>query len=237
MTTPTQDVGVRTGLADGIAVVRLDDGKANALGSAVIAAVHAGLDLAEKEARAVVLTGRSGRFCGGFDLGELGRGGAEARRLVGAGAELCLRLAELPIPVVAACTGHAIAAGALLLLSADRRIGARGDFKIGLNEVALGMTLPDFAVELARARLCPPHFLRATAQAEIYAPDPAVDAGFLDTLASPGTLEDSALEQARALAALDARAFRNTKRLVQASLVQGIRERLEDDLARLLPGS
>lgn len=227
---------VHTECVDGIAVVRLDDGKANALGSSVIAAVHAGLDRAEKEARATVLTGRSGRFCGGFDLGELGRGGADARRLVAAGAELCLRLVELPIPVVVACTGHAIAAGALLLLAADRRIGARGDFKIGLNEVALGMTLPDFAVRLARARLCPPHFLRATAQAEIYAPDPAVDAGFLDTLASSGTLEDDALDQARALAALDPRAFRNTKRSAQAQLVRSIRERLDDDLERLLPG-
>ena len=220
-------------LDEPLAVLRLDDGKANALSHAAIDALHAALDRAEKEAGAVCLLGRPGRFCAGFDLAVMRSGPEPMRRLVTAGAELLLRMAVHPLPIAIGCTGHALAAGALLLLAADSRTGARGEFKIGLNEVAIGMPLPVFAYELARERLSKRHWLRATAQAELYAPEAAVDAGYLDAVCEPSALAETALSEARRMAELPQPAFRRTKAAVRGGLVAEIRATLAEDMARL----
>jgi enoyl-CoA hydratase len=220
-------------LDDRVAVLRLDDGKANALSHAMIDALERALDRAEKEAGAVCILGRAGRLCAGFDLSVMRAGPEAMRKLVTAGAELCLRMAVHPLPILIGCTGHALAAGALLLLSADTRIGARGDFKIGLNEVAIGMPLPIFAYELARERLSKRHLLRAAAQAELYTPDAAVDAGFLDSACEPAALAQTALGEARRLAALPQPAFGRTKAGLRGEMVASLRSTLADDMARL----
>ena len=217
-------------LSDGVAVLRLDDGKANALSPAVLEQLQGALDRAEKEARAVLIVGRPGRFSAGFDLGVMRAGVDSMRSLVTAGAELLLRIHMYPRPVVVACTGHALAAGALILLAADQRYGARGDFKIGLNEVAIGMSLPIFAVELARERISKRHLSRATMQAEIYSPDAAVDAGFLDDVREPDALFDDALAEARRLAELGDPAFRKTRELVRGATAAHIRATLKADM-------
>ena len=113
--------------------------------------------------------------------------GVEAMQgLVRSGAELLVRLYASPLATVAACTGHALAMGSLLLLASDTRIGADGPFKLGLNEVAIGMGLPIFAVELARDRLSPRHFTAATVQGQVFDPAGAVEAGYLDRLVRRG---------------------------------------------------
>ena len=136
-----------------VAVLSIDDGKANAIGHEMIDDMNTALDKAEHEARSVMIIGRPGRFSAGFDLSVMTGEPRGMQALVKAGADLILRLYMHPQPVIAACTGHALAAGSLLLLASDTRIGIKGDFKIGLNEVAIGMALPIFAVELARDRL------------------------------------------------------------------------------------
>ncbi len=218
---------VTTEIQDGIAVVRLDDGKANALSVATQGKIHAALDQSEKEAQSVVFAGRPGRFCAGFDLSVMGTGDAGAvSEMVKGGAELALRLYEFPVPVVMACTGHAIAMGAVLLLSADTRIGADGDFKIGLNEVAIRMPLPMVAVELARDRLSRRHLQRAVNLSEIYSPGDAVDAGYLDRVVAPDALLDEAIAEARRYEALDPRAHHGTKRNLRGATIERIRASL-----------
>lgn len=218
---------VKTEIQDGVAVIRLDDGKANALSVATQSKIHAALDHAEKEAQSVVLAGRPGRFSGGFDLSVIGSGDADAmREMVKGGAELAIRLYEYPLPVVVACTGHAIAMGAVLLLSADTRIGVEGDFKIGLNEVAIRMTLPMFAVELARDRLSRRHLQRAVNLAHIYGPAEAVDAGYLDRVVAPEALLASAIAEAKSYEPLDARAHHGTKRNLRGATIERIRASL-----------
>ena len=215
-----------TEIRDGLAVVRMDDGKANAISFAMLDALGAALDAAEKEARGVVLLGRPGRFSGGFDLAVMNGGGEAVVRLVSAGGRLALRLYELPLPVVIGCTGHALAMGAVLLCAADLRIGAAGSSKIGLNEVAIGLTLPVFASELARERLSKRHLQRATALAEIYDPAGAVDAGFLDRAVPPEQVEAAALEAAASLAALPAQAHALTKRALRQAALATVRASL-----------
>jgi len=219
---------VRYELRESVALLHFDDGKANALSADAIGALGQALDRAEKdEARALALFGRPGRFSAGFDLSVMRQGGSAVLDLVRSGAELGLRLYTFPCPVIAGCTGHALAMGALLLLCSDERIGTRGDFKIGLNEVAIGMTLPYFGVELAKARLSRRHLTRAVAEAEIYDPEAAVDAGWLDRVVGPEALSESVLALATRLATLDTRAHTETKRSLRDDDVAAIRASLD----------
>jgi enoyl-CoA hydratase len=216
-------------LEGAVAVLRFDDGKANAISHAAIDGVNAALDQAEKAAGAVLLIGRPGRFSAGFDLSTMTAGADAVLGLVSGGAELLLRLYESPLPVVMACTGHALAMGAVLLLGADLRIGTAGNFKIGLNEVAIRMTLPGFAVEIARDRLSPRHLQRSVIQAEIYAPEEAVEAGYLDRVVSAERLADEALAEAERLAGLPRRAFSETKHRVRSPGAERIRRSMAED--------
>jgi len=218
-------------LHDGVALVRMDDGKANAFSHAMLEALGRAFDRAEKEARAIVLAGRPERFSGGFDLKVMNQGGPAVPALVLAGARFAIRVYECPLPVVIACTGHALAMGAVLLLAPDLRLGARGAYKIGLNEVAIGMTLPGFAVELARERLSPRHLVRATALAEVYTPEGAVEAGFLDRAVPAAELEAAALAEAKRWAEqLQQPAHAATKRRVRAPSADALRRSLDRDL-------
>jgi enoyl-CoA hydratase len=227
---------VRYELSGDVAILRLDDGKANALDPTIIGSLHDDLRRAEKEAAAVLLTGRAGRFSAGFNLGVLKDGGPDAARgLVSAGAELAVQIARHPTPVVIACTGHALAMGAVLLLAADLRLGATGDFKIGFNEVAIGMTAPVFLVEFARERLSKRHFQRATVQAEIYSPESAIDAGFLDRIVAPDDLFESALKESQRLAKLPRAAFARTRASVRNEVLERIEATLADDMAGAFP--
>ncbi len=223
-------------LRDDVALLRLDDGKANALGHAMIDAISAGLDRAAAEARAAVLIGRPGRFSAGFDLGII-RGGADAvRGLVEAGGELLMKAYLHPQPLIVACSGHAVAAGALLTLTGDTRIGAAGDFKIGLNEVAIGLRLPEFGVELARDRLSKRHLSAALLGATLYAPEDAVAAGYLDAVAAAAELEDAALAEAGRLAVYETAVYADVKRRARGALADRVRAGLRDDVARVAGG-
>jgi enoyl-CoA hydratase len=226
---------VRFSLAGSVARLDFDDGKANVISPVSLPALNAALDRAEKEAGAVALFGRPGRFCAGFDLNTMQSGAEPARRLVAGGALLAARLAASPLPVVVGCGGHALAMGALLLLGADLRIGAEGDFKLGLNEVAIGLTLPDFAVELANERLSKRHLLRATTTAEAYGPAAACDAGFLDRVVPAERLEAETLAEAARLAELPRQAFAGTKHALRGAMVERIRAGLDKNLARWQP--
>jgi enoyl-CoA hydratase len=225
---------VHTHEKDAVLVTAMDDGKANAFSRSLVDELGAALDLAEKSGVSVfVLTGRTGMLSGGFDLSEMGKGKSEAEALVTAGAELLLRLYEFPKPVVTACSGHAIAFGALLLLASDVRVGAQGKFKIGLNEVANGMTLPIFGVELARERLSKRHFERAALHSELYTPQGAQDAGFLDSVVPAEALEATALAEAARLATLQAASYAGTKRRAHGATAARIRASLRVDVAEI----
>lgn len=183
---------------DGVAHVTLDDGKANVLSPAVVAALDGCLTRAEDDgAQAFAVIGRPGMLSGGFDLKVMMSSPQAAGELVTAGGALFARLYASPLPVVVGCTGHAVAAGALLLLAADERVGAAGEFRIGLIETAKGMVLPRWAVELAHERLAVQHRQAATVGARMYDPAGAAAAGFLDAVVDAGALGDEVAAAAR----------------------------------------
>jgi enoyl-CoA hydratase len=209
---------VRTEQVDRVMVIHLDDGKANALSPAMMAAINAALDAAEADDTigAVVLHGRPGVFCAGFDLSVMRAGDlAAVVAMVADGGSLVHRLYGSPLPIVAACTGHALAAGALVLLGCDVRVGQQPDgeatHRIGLNEVAIGMVLPAWAMTIAVERLSRRHLQRAVANARITDAPSAVEAGYLDELAPAGEVLATAIARAQELAAsLHRRAYIGT---------------------------
>jgi enoyl-CoA hydratase len=214
---------VTTTIEDGVAVLRFDDGKVNVLSFAAIEAFQAGLDRAEREATAVCIVGRDGVTSAGFDLSVMKAGMDSARELVQAGGRMLLRLYAHPQPVVIAVTGHALAAGALLVGSCDVRLGADRPSKIGLNETAIGMSLPLFAVELARDRLNPAHLVRSALCAEVFDPRGAVEAGWLDRVVALESCVDEAIAEARRLGTYANTAYAQTKRSLRRPVIDRIR--------------
>ena len=219
-------------LDGGVAVITIDDGKANAISHEVIKGLHEALSKADGTATAVLLVGRPGRFSAGFDLSVMTSGTDPMRNLVRAGAGLLLRLFMYPMPVVVACTGHALAAGALVLLASDERIGAEGEFKVGLNEVAIGMGLPHFAIELARYRM-PPAQLDSALLGDVFPPAAAVTAGYLDRVVPAADLLDVAKETAIRRSALRTGAVRHSKELARGPIADLIAARLDADMESL----
>ena len=221
-------------LADGIATVRIDDGKRNALSPQVLSDIHAALDQAEADRATVILTGREDVFSAGFDLKVMNRGGASALRMLRSGYSLPARVLSYPFPVVAACNGHALAMGVFLMLSADYVVGTRGDFRIAANEVAIGMTMPRVAAAVLENRLAPAAFQRAVTLAEYFDTEAALRAGFFDELAEPGEALARSLELAQSYQALDAYSHKASKRQVRAPLIRRLRYSVPLDLVSAL---
>lgn len=219
------------------AIVTMDDGKANALSDTMIADLLAAIARAEKEASAMILAGRAERFCAGFDLRVMMSSPDAAKALLRNGAQLLMKLYGTPIPLVVACTGHALAGGALVVLTGDLRIGSQGAYRIGLNEVAIGMPVPKLAMELARDRLLPTELGLATLQAKIYGPDDAVRAGYLDEAVAPEALLARAKEEAARLGGLTRGAYEATKVRLRKATIDHILGSLDEDMKNLLTGA
>jgi enoyl-CoA hydratase len=209
---------------DGIATITMDDGKVNALSPEILAEIVAQFERAEKEGAIVVLTGGGQTFSAGFDVR------CEQERwpeMVAAGAILAERMMSFPTPVVVACNGNAIAMAAFLLLSADHRVGARGRFRIGLNQVAIGLTIPWFGIEIACHRLARPYFDGCTIAGTLLGPEEAKTAGFLDEIVEPDRLMPAAEAAAQALTVLDRGAHEATKMRVREAALAGVRDGID----------
>jgi enoyl-CoA hydratase len=215
---------------DGIASIALDDGKVNALGTTSLAQINDHLDAALKDqAAAVILTGRPGMFSAGFDLKEVRSDPGAREHLRRSLIDIELRLFEFERPVVIACTGHALAAGAALLLSADRRIGIDGPFKLGFNEAAIGVSISAATVELARYRMTMPWF-ESIVSGETFAPYPAQSAGLLDIVVeSEELLAQEARTQAEILSQVPVEVFREMRHAARGATA----ERMRSERSRL----
>ncbi len=215
-------------IVDDVALITLDDGKANALGFEMFSLLDDALDQAVSQAQATVLLGRPGVLSGGFDLNVIRSGDpVEIEKLVRCGVRMLMKLFGHEQPLVVGTAGHAVALGAFLLLSADYRIGVDGNFKIGLNETAIGLTLPAFGVELARARLSPLYLSRSAIVAELFEPKKAIEAGFLDQVVDDSNLLASnlktvAVEKAQSLAPLDSKAYACNKKAFRGEIIERV---------------
>lgn len=220
-------------LEDGIATLTLNNGKVNAISPDVIAAFNAALDQAVQDRAVVIITGQPGILSGGYDLKVMTSGPQNAVALVTAGSTLARRMLAHPFPIIVACPGHAIAKGAFILLSADYRIGVEGPFNIGLNEVQIGMTMHHAGIELARDRLRKSAFHRSVINGEIFNPEGAVDAGFLDKVVPAEQLMATAMAAAQQLKKINMTAHKNTKLKVRKALLETLDKAIELDQQHL----
>jgi len=219
---------------DDLALIGQDDHRANAYTIDGLNRLNHLLEDARHSARAVVLHGRPGFFSGGFDLRTIKEGGDRLDELLTLGARTFARLLTYPLPVVAACTGHALAAGSLVLLASDVRVGAIGDFKLGLHEVAIGSNLPRFLLELARYRLTPSG-VEAVLRGQVFDPAAARTHGYLDQVVPPDAIIVAACAEARQLMRLRRGVFAGAKRALRGHIAEAMLADLEGDLRLLNP--
>ena len=217
-------------LENGVATIKMDDGKANVLSTQMVADLNAAFDRAEKDEAIVILTGSEGMFSGGFNLKEMQAGPQEALILTSKGSKLARRILAFPKPVIALATGHTIAMGAFLMLACDYRMIVEGDYKIGLNEVLIGMTMHNFGIELARNRLSHNYFNRCVINAEIFNPKGAVYAGFFDRVVPAEQAPMSGPMAGQMFSQLNMKAFHGTKIRSRKELFETLDQAIEDDL-------
>ena len=221
---------------DGIGIVTLDDGKVNAMALPFFQGLGAALDRAEREQpTAVVIAGRPGYFSAGLNLKLLPTlPPDEFRRTMIAFGETMLRVFTFPIPTVAAITGHAIAGGAMLAFACDLRHVADGAFRIHLNEVAIGLVLPSWAIALAHSAIPTRWHTEAILHARAYAPGEALERGIVDGVSRPA---ERVLADARAaaagLAGLDHTAYAGSKKRHRAAAVEWVRPLIDKETGRL----
>jgi enoyl-CoA hydratase len=220
-------------LEDGIATLTLSNGKVNAISPDVITAFNAALDRAAQDKAIVIITGQPGILSGGYDLKVMTSGPQNAINLVAAGSTLARRMLAHPFPIIVACPGHAVAKGAFILLSSDYRIGVEGPFSIGLNEVQIGMTMHHAGIELARDRLRKSAFHRSVINGEMFDPQGAVDAGFLDKVVPAEQLLATAQAVAQQMKKINMTAHKNTKLKVRKGLLEALDQAIELDKQHL----
>lgn len=217
---------------DGVATLTMDDGKVNVMSVEMMRELDAALDRAEKDAAIVVLrSARPGIFSAGFDLKIFAANDAEGSlAMVRAGAELALRLMSYPHPVVGLLEGHAFPMGTFLLLASDVRIAALGPYRMGLNEVAIGIAPPSFAIELARSRVHPAWLSRTVTLGEMYEPAEALQAGFLDRVVAADEIEQTLGSILAGLRGLHAPSHATAKRRLRRQTISAMTAGVADEL-------
>ena len=220
---------VKYRVEDGVGVITMDDGKANAMSLEMLSGLEAALAQAVQDDVVLVLEGRPGMFSAGFHMPTLTAKGPEAAAMLVGGFEFAEKLLNYPKPVVTACAGHAIAMGCFLLLGGDHRVGAAGSFKIVANEVAIGLVMPRTAIEICRLRLTPPAFQRSMLISALFTPETAVAAGHFHELVPPEAVGAIALATAKQLTQLNMAAFRGTKERVNGPALLALRAAVQAD--------
>lgn len=211
---------LRTRSHEGLLELQLERPPANALAPDLLAALVAAVRRAPAEgARGLVLSGRAGMFSAGLDVPvflTLDRAGARAawQMLF----ELMRSLALAPIPVAAAISGHAPAGGCVLAFACHHRVMAAGRYKIGLNEVAVGVRVPELVWACARHVLGARAAERLCTSGELVEPERALALGIVDELAPSEEVVARASAWCTAQAALPAQALRNTRALARREL-------------------
>jgi len=218
-------------LGNNISLITMDDGKANVMSVQMLKDLNDALDRAEQTSGAVILAGRENILSGGFDLSVFKSGdNAQILKMLTLGAELSHRMLSFPLPIIAACTGHAVAMGAFILLCCDYRIGTKGNSKFAANEVAIGLTVPYFAIEVIKQRIINKHRSKAVGLAHFFEIDEALEAGFLDQVAEPDQVLAEATLKAEEFLKLDLDAHKNSKLRLREPMLSALRLAIDKDI-------
>lgn len=217
---------------NGVAQITMDDGKVNAMSAEMLNELQQAFEDAQQEDAIVVLSGREGLFSAGFDMPTFQRGMGPTVEMIRAGVQVLETILAYPRPVVTVCAGHAYPMGAFLMLAADVRFAVDGPWQIGMNEVAIGLTVPNFALALARHRLTPAAFARITTAA-MFEPQQAREHGYVDHVVSAKETSSVVSDELDRLSKLDMTHFPRTKARVNDQVLRNIRDAAESELTAL----
>jgi len=224
-------------IVDGVALLRLAGGRANAMSTEFLGALDGLLDeLEHSDARAAVITGYDRFFSAGLALPTLiGLDRAQMKRFIELFDAVMTRVFRCPLPVVAAVNGHAIAGGCVLALQADWRImvsdpGAR----IGLNEAQLGIGLPAIAAESLRLQVPSRSWPAIAFEGRLVSPEEALALGLVDELVAASDLEPRAMARAKALAAVPSGGVAQIKGALRRSVLETVERREAEEVERWL---
>ena len=211
---------------DGVRVLRMAHGKANALDLELLRALRSEMQaLRDESVRAAVLTGTGAIFGAGVDLKRVLDGGAPYVAEFLPALEDALEAAfTVEKPLVAALNGHAIAGGYVLACACDRRILAAGSGRVGLPELHVGVPFPTLVMEILRACVAPPRLQELLLVGGTQLPDAALAAGLVDEVVPADGLLDAAVATARRLGSLSPPAYAMTKRRLRAPILKAWRE-------------
>ncbi len=220
-------------LADGVAHITMNDGKVNVMSTAMLDELNQAIEKAESEARVLVLrSGIPGIFSAGFDLKVFAAGDQQkSLKMVRAGGLLALKLLGLRIPTLGVAAGHAFPMGTFLLLACDVRIGTEGSYRLGLNEVAINISPPGFAVELARSRLLPAWLSRTVTLGEMFEPEDAVTAGVLDRVVTHDEIDTLVDQTSSMLAQLHQPSHAAAKQRLRGPVMDAMAAAIDSELA------
>ena len=212
-----------------ISTITLSDGKANVFSPAMIKDVNRCLDNVPIDSGCLVIRGSKGMFSAGFDLKVIGSGDIDAiKSMSKSGFEMLSRILDFPRPVIAACTGHGIALGTFLLCCCDYRIGLKGDYMIGANEMRTNMVIPIPILELIKFRVSQAHKYRAILGGTMYPISEAVEAGLIDEVVDEDNFEEKINEKAQDLATMGHPSYSITKALFIGEVSEKIKNALEE---------
>jgi len=206
-----------------VSVITLDDGKVNVFSPAMIEQLNALLDEVPEDKGCLLIQGKEGMFSAGFDLKVMQGGDTDAMsKMASGGFRLLARVFSFPRPVVASCSGHAIALGAFMLCCADYRVGVKGEFIVQANETRNNMSIPTPILEISRSRIAKAHWYRAILNAEAYNIEDSISAGYLDEVVDKEDLSSRAMEVATDLATLGHPHYKLTKELDQKDTLEKV---------------
>ena len=214
---------------DDISIITLNDGKANVFSSQMTQDINYCLDKVSNEKGCLIITGKEGMFSAGFDLKTLQGGDVKLiQEMTLTGFKLLSRIFSFPRPVIAACSGHGIALGTFLLCCCDYRIGIKGDFMLGANEMRTNMVIPHPILELIKFRVTQSHKYRAVLGAEMYSLSDGKNAGLIDEIVEPEDLFRTAMEKAKDLATMGHPSYSLTKELFIGEVHKKINDSIKE---------
>ena len=214
---------------DDVSIITIDDGKANVFSKNMIDAFNECLDNVPTDKGSLIITGREGMFSAGFDLKVISSGDIEKiRDMTLNGFKLLARIFSFPRPVLAACSGHGIALGTFLLCCCDYRIGIKGEYMVGANEMRTNMVIPTPILELIKFRVTQSYKYRAVLGGEMFALEDATKTGIIDEITESNNLMNTAMEKAKDLSTMGNPSYSLTKELFIAETLKKINDAIDN---------